>query len=52
LFAQAPSVPWVKTGSLKFDYGGRSIYFGGGLDHAEAEMIVQHLQKRLPRAAN
>ena len=35
---------------LKFDYGQRSIEFGGGLDSAEARGLMVHLEKYMPSA--
>jgi hypothetical protein len=39
------------SGSFKFDYGGRTIYVGPGLDEAEGRMIVERLRARLPASA-
>ena len=40
-----------RTGSIKFDYGARTIYAAPGLDEAEGAMIVEKLAKRLPAGA-
>jgi hypothetical protein len=46
-----PFLSRVKTGSLKFDYGARTIRAAPGLDEAEARIIVDHLRRRLPAMA-
>lgn len=46
-----PFLPALRTGAVKFDYGARTIYFGGGIDEAEGRMIVDSLKRRLPAAA-
>jgi hypothetical protein len=45
-----PSFPlWgMKSGTVRFDYGARTIYAAAGLDAAEGQMIVERLNKRLP----
>ena len=40
-----------RTGSVKFAYGGRTIYLAAGLDEAEGRLIVDRLLKRLPKTA-
>jgi hypothetical protein len=40
-----------RFGSIKFDYGARTIYAAPGLDEAEGAMIVTKLAKRLPPTA-
>jgi hypothetical protein len=49
--AYPPFLIWVKAGSVKFDYGSRTIHAAAGLDDAEGRMIVEHLRKRLPVGA-
>ena len=34
------------TGTIKFDYGLKTVRFGGGLDEAEAKFIIQKLKDR------
>lgn len=41
----------ASTGSLRFAYGGRTVYFGIGLDEAEAKLVLDRLKARLPRSA-
>lgn len=36
-------------GSLAFDYGARTIYFGSGVEEAEAKQILSTIQQRFPR---
>jgi hypothetical protein len=38
-----------RIGSVKFDYGPRTVFAAAGLDDAEGQMIVDWLLKRLPR---
>lgn len=38
----------ISFGPLKWNYGAATIYAGGGLSEAEARMVVEHLQSRLP----
>jgi hypothetical protein len=48
------SVPFLmrqQTGSVRFDYGARTVYFGAGLDEAEGRLIVDKLGRKLPSAA-
>jgi hypothetical protein len=40
-----------RSGSIKFDYGSRTIFAASGLDEAEAKLLVDRLQKRLPPSA-
>jgi hypothetical protein len=46
-----PFLSRVKAGSVKFDYGARTIRAASGLDEAEARLIVDHLRRRLPLMA-
>ncbi len=39
------------AGSVKFDYGARTIYLAPGLEDAEGAMIVERLASQLPAAA-
>ena len=39
------------SGSVKFDYGARTIYLAPGLEDAEGAMIVERLASQLPAAA-
>jgi hypothetical protein len=39
------------SGSIKFNYGARTIYAAGGLDEAEGRLIADRLRKRLPPSA-
>ncbi|MDB5433646.1 MAG: hypothetical protein JWP35_4762 [Caulobacter sp.] len=48
---QVPFLNLARTGSVKFDYGPRTIYAAPGLDDAEGRMIVENLLKRLPLAS-
>jgi hypothetical protein len=48
---QVPFLNVSRSGSLKFDYGPRTIFAAPGLDDAEGQMIVERLQKRLPASA-
>lgn len=41
-----------RTGSVKFAYGGRTIYLAAGLDEAEGRLIVDRLLKHLPKTAS
>jgi hypothetical protein len=47
------SWPWANAtnSSLCFGYGGRTVYFGVGLDEEEAGLVLEHLKARLPRSA-
>lgn len=38
---------WGRSGSVVFDYGGRTIRMAPGLDEAEAKMLVKELSTRL-----
>ena len=40
-----------KSGSVRFEYGGKTVYFANWLDEAEGEQIVRWLKPKLPRAA-
>jgi hypothetical protein len=48
---QVPFLNIARTGSVKFDYGPRTVYAAPGLDDAEGRMIVERLRKRLPVSA-
>jgi hypothetical protein len=48
---QMPFLNLGRSGSVKFDYGPRTIYSAPGLDDAEGRMIVERLSKRLPASA-
>ena len=37
------------TPKLAFDYGARTVRFGGSLDEAEAKQIIQEVARRFPR---
>ena len=39
-----PLGPW-RAGGLAFDYGSKTIRFGGGIEEAEAAMVVEDLTK-------
>ncbi len=39
-----------KYGAIKFSYGARTIYLGSGLDETEGRMIVEAIQRRLPKS--
>lgn len=41
----------MQVGSIKFDYGARTVRVAPGLDEAEARMIVQRLRPKLPASA-
>ena len=41
----------MRTGSVQFSYGARTIYAAAGLDEPEGTMIVERLAKRLPPSA-
>jgi hypothetical protein len=48
------TVPFTRmdrTGSVKFDYGARTIYLAPGLEDAEGAMIVDRLATQLPASA-
>jgi len=45
---QVPFIRTARTGSVKFNYGPRTIFVAPGLDEAEAQMIVERLAQRLP----
>lgn len=48
---QLPMLMKAKWGSVKFNYGARTIYVAQGLDEAEGRLIADWLLKRLPLAA-
>ncbi len=39
-------------GPLAFDYGARTYHLGPALDEAEARLLLEHLEHRLPRRLN
>jgi len=45
---QVPFVRAAQNGSVKFDYGPRTIFAAPGLDEGEARMIVERLARKLP----
>jgi len=47
----APLLKWRKWGSVKFRYGARTVYLAPALDEAEGALIVESLQRSLPRTA-
>ncbi len=42
----------IGGGMLAFDYGFKTYRFGGGVDEAEARIILQSIISRLPRLSN
>lgn len=46
-----PFLNWTRPGSIKFNYGARTIRAAAALDEAEGQMIVEHLLRRLPASA-
>ena len=46
----APFMFWRRWGAVRFRYGARTVYLGPALDSAEGQLIVDVLQKHLPRA--
>lgn len=48
---QIPFFRTSRNGSVKFDYGPRTVYVAAGLDEGEARMIVDRLARRLRPAA-
>jgi hypothetical protein len=46
-----PFMPGGQWGVVQFDYGARTVRFGGGLDEAEGVLIVQYIGARLPVTA-
>lgn len=48
---QVPFLNIARAGSIKFDYGARTVYAASGLDDAEGRMIVDRLSKGLPPSA-
>jgi hypothetical protein len=48
---QVPFLNVGRMGSIKFDYGPRTISVAQGLDDAEGQMIIDLLRKRLPATA-
>jgi hypothetical protein len=50
-YFQVPFLRLGRGGSVKFDYGPRTIYAAPGLDDAEGQMIVDLIAKRLPPGA-
>jgi hypothetical protein len=49
---QVPFLRLGRSGSVKFDYGARTVPVAPGLDAAEGRMIVDRLMKRLPASAS
>ena len=45
---QVPFMRSSRNGSIKFDYGPRTIFVAPGLDEGEARMIVERLARKLP----
>jgi hypothetical protein len=43
------ATPGLAGGHLAFDYEGRTVHFGVGLDQARAQQIVDQIAARLPR---
>lgn len=48
---QLPFVRLPRNGSVKFNYGPRTIYAAPGLDEGEARMIIANIAKKLPASA-
>jgi len=48
---QVPFTRMNRSGSVKFDYGARTIYLAPGLEDAEGAMIVDRLARQLPASA-
>ena len=48
---QVPFLNIARTGSVKFDYGPRTVFAAPGLDDAEGRMIIERLRRRLPASA-
>ncbi|HEY5723541.1 MAG TPA: hypothetical protein VIT45_14595 [Allosphingosinicella sp.] len=46
-----PFLNWTRLGSIKFNYGARTIRAAASLDEAEGQMIVEYVRKRLPATA-
>jgi hypothetical protein len=46
---QVPFLRMARSGSLKFSYGPRAVYAAAGLDEAEAQLIVERLDRRLSK---
>lgn len=40
-----------KAGVVRFEYGGKAVYFADTLDEADGEQVVRWLKPRLPRSA-
>lgn len=51
---RAQQLPWagMKAGSIKFDYGAKTISAAGSVDEAEGRMILDWLGPKLPTAAS
>ena len=47
-------IPFVRTrnGSVKFDYGPRTIFIAPGLDEGEARLIVERIARKLPMSVS
>lgn len=50
-FATANPLTAGRSGSVRFDYGARTVYAAAGLDEAEGRLIVAWLARRLPTSA-
>jgi hypothetical protein len=49
---QVPFVRTAQNGSVKFDYGPRTILPAPGLDEGEARMIVERIARKLPTSVS
>lgn len=47
----APFMPNMASGSVKFDYGARTVQLFPGLDESEGRMIVERIASKLPLSA-
>jgi hypothetical protein len=52
LQVRLPFMMRARWGSVKFNYGARTIYAAQGLDEAEGQLIVEWLRRRLPSLAS
>ncbi len=48
---QLPFFRTARNGSIKFNYGPRTIFAAAGLDEGEAQLIIDRLARKLPTAA-
>lgn len=39
--------PWAARGTMAFDYGAKTYYFGSGVDEAEADKIISALKRNI-----